>query len=295
MFSLNALQSLPANSEVSLGFPATLVPPSVEGNIRLDFCLDGGDLDFRRFVVMVRTRSGIRPFVHSIEKSFNSTALSAFIFGGKIEDFSITLPTKNSYVTEYRLQGWKVAGKEFVSLSSFISDGQQLKPESDVIVGTLDYGDFPNEGNCKSFEKYQTDTFAAGTATLSFGYCTFPAAGETRGFRITSVKAKDVNPKLTADQQKEFAFDEVALTSVLVYRFNHHNSCDAFTLRLPHAVYAATSSATFTMNPGHCAQFEEAPRRDPLEHGKVKWLVRYNGSESITGFGEVAHFLEHYR
>lgn len=295
-FSLNPLPELPSADAVRFDEPFTLVPPSVDQNLRLDFCLlPDGKLDFQRFAVMTRTRSGVRPFVHPIAPEFDESGLNAFLFGGDAAEFAVTLPTQGSYIAEYRLKGWKAGEVSFVTVAAFAGSGETLSMEDLVIAATLDYGDFATEGGCRSFEKFKTSTLQMNTATLTFGYCTFPSGGETVGFRISGLKVSDSNPGLTAEQRREFSFDEDALADVLKYRWNHHNSCDAFTVRLPHATYAATSGATFTMDPGHCAGFEEAPARDPNDHGNVKWVLRYTSGEEAAGFGEAAHFLSNFR
>ncbi len=172
-------------------------------------------------------------------------------------------------------------------------DGTLLPTSINVLVGVLKMGDPFGQSKCAAHEEPMSAGFSLETPQFAFELCTFLGGGETTGYRVLSLAVTDSNALLTPEEQKTITLTGDDLGAALLYNYNHHNACDSFHLRLPHAEYAATSSPMA----GCGSQVGEAPKRtydpwSPTPQATVLYKIKYHqGAWSPVKEKQCAHYL----
>ncbi|MGE0172250.1 MAG: hypothetical protein AB7T49_05680 [Oligoflexales bacterium] len=200
---------------------------------------------------------------------------------------------KESGIEGRLVRSWKDGDKVFTTIN-LVQEQQQggYRPlGAQALAGSFQPGDPFANGLCNAARGPQySGTFKFDHVTMKFDACVYAGGGETTGYDIKRLEITDSAPQLTDDQRKPFTFQGAELESVFQVAWNHHNACDSFVLKLPHATYAATAAATA----GCGTILEGAPHRtleDP--NPEVMYSVRYGGNEPAEGKVACRHFLLH--
>jgi len=143
-----------------------------------------------------------------------------------------------------------------------------------IAVGKFNIGN-PFNGKCPARQKQKDKLIELGTAKIHFYGCTFMGGGRSTGFSIHKVTLEDSNPLVPEKHRnREVVFSGDDLSSSFKYKWNHHNECDTFELKVGSAEYSGT------MHPGVRVRRCEKP---------VGYYVKYGDNQIDIGFRK--HFL----
>jgi hypothetical protein len=224
-----------------------------------------------------------------IPKSFVSDAgLKEAVFG---EPQNLKLVVKYSKGYGFRVDGWKDGDMNFATaVNGYDQDGALNVGSSSLIVGDFQQGDPFQGGPCGNGEFIGTASFMLGTAKFDLESCLFQDTGHTTGYKIKKLTIQDSNPVLKQEQREAFTSENDELETVLKYKWDHHNACDSFVLKLPHATYSATTSAM-----AGCGQIlDGAPERGVEDPRKTTlYRIKYGTQSVIEGELDCVHF--HFR
>lgn len=312
-YSLTPPASTPALGAIDLPslHPNTVIVPAKSGgrdNLRLDLCpRQGGGVQLQALLIADEALRTPTQFVVDDSVTSPTQGELARIPEGMV--FRIGVPPSAVVVQglgeaiggdleplRIRLLGER--GLLIVGHADFVAVGQgNVGPSSIeytslyVLVGGLVAGNTFAGLPCPLGEGFSEAAFRLDTAELEMAVCTFQGGGFTTGYRIQRLAIQDHNAALQEGDRRRFEFHtEAEVNGVLHYGWNHHNACDSFHLRLPHANYAASAAPAA----GCGLQVPEAPRRSFDEPPGIPMLYRIRYYGGPWREGEVAgcfHFL----
>jgi len=255
--------------------------------IRLDTCLhsDATHIDLGRILFQESPSSDINVVDVNM---INPTGLNSAVFN-LAEDLDIKIPLGNETLW---LKGWgnSVPIDAFAAIArlKLAADGTQSLAFPSITGGRLATGDPFKSGPCAIGESLQSTTFALGTVQFAADFCLREdGAGDAFGsYRILKLVVDDQSPSLPVDEHHVSLATDDMLQAHLTYKWNHHNACDSFALKLTHVEYAATAAA----NQGCGPTVPDAPSQNPSDQHMI-FRIRYQDGNWQDGTATCAHFL----
>lgn len=294
-FTLGAIDPLPKDTVVTFPGPHRLQAQDDGRHVRVDVCADNFALkatlrrvvyrfsEMQRYTAADATAAGAR-----------IAGVSEAIFDNDTSKLDVFVPQAAGAKKGIWLKGWKVEGEPTfaTAVPVMVEDGGSLKPTALYwLAGSFSYGD-PLKGlKCPGGETWRSSGFTLGTAQFTAERCEFLGGGETTGYRIKTLVVTDSNPALPPEARKPVTLADETALKALNYRWNHHNACDSFYLKLPHAEYAATAAPC-----AGCGQaVPNAPERKYTDedHTFLHYRIKYEGGAWQDGKldGCPHHFL----
>lgn len=279
----------PERSAIRLNqdLPWNLLTPSVTQNVRLDVCADGAAVELKR---VVWQEGGFSPrWEAQGPRILLVRGLDDALFGDH-SGLEIRLSSGDS--SELMIKGWKQGEHSFVTAIpvGFDANGSYQIHSMSFVTGVFDMYDPFADTRCKPGQNPSTAVFSLGTARFSAELCTYLGGGETLGYDVLKLSVTDSNPALAEANRKEVVLEGEALERVFQSKWNHHNACDSFVLKLPHASYASTAAPMA----GCGVALPEAPQRNwEDQRPGLLYRVKY-GSRAWSADQEVAscrHFM----
>lgn len=278
-FGLSPLSILPKTKDISwlpVQREFSLYPPNSNNALRIDVCFDpiNPAATTLKRVVWRYMQGSPKNFYPNSQTSVKGLEGALF---GDYSGFEIQMVDEQG--KGIFVKGAKASSTSFVAVGNTLLSGEQpVFPDGDLFVGSLlnNFDPFIS-GVCKPEQQYSTTEISMGSAKVFFELCKYQDIGETVGYEIKKVRVIDSNESLAEKDRKEFAVEGPGLVPpVFEYSFNHHNGCDSFALRLPHASYAATSPSG-----AGCGRIvPDAPERDfDNDNVALKYRIKYGTSD----------------
>ncbi|MGE0172561.1 MAG: hypothetical protein AB7T49_07250 [Oligoflexales bacterium] len=258
--SLQALAAIPKATAVAFGDDRKyeLASPSLKYRARIDLCSDEQSETFeikKIFLLLPPNMSPLRVIV--VDPSISSPqangdvdrippanlttkGLAEAIFG-EVQHLEINVDTGHR---NYQIKGWQGQQSAFVTASEMMNNdaGKFVPMTTQLVAGGIDFVDVFSNRKCPDDQQEGAAQFELGSAKFEMEFCSFLPGGETSGYKVLSASVQDSDPQLDAEQQDKFTFAGDKLGDVFAFKFNHHNMCDSFVFKLPHATYSATTS-----------------------------------------------------
>ncbi len=293
-FKLVALNSLPAIKPSEIGereeLGYELQSPTAEMNIRLDVCINGMDpSDMMLGQAVIRSTPFSPQVAYKPSATSKVNGLVEAILDQNYEKLKIEIIVPENF-GGIRILGLKKDQQNFVvAFPLYDVDGRYAPSTLNLLAGTLELGNPWPENGCNDSQIAGVHQVVLGTATFDLKYCFMQGAGETTEYYFTDVTVTDTNPALSKEEQKSYTISGVdKLKDIMEFAVNHHNGCDSFYLKLPHAEYAASAAPMA----GCGLPVKNAPKRDMDETSKATlFQIRYHGGEWNKGEHACWHYL----
>lgn len=270
-------------------------------NIRLDFCVDEATNEWelkRMFRIYTHVRGGTLLEGIKVNTDVDISQLKNIDWSGADQDkinlivAGNTIAGRNNGPVKFRIKGFQKDGKKFVAVYKVDHETEMPMAYENVTFGEFVYGDIPQSDECEfgSVLKQSGKKLQIGTATFSFKYCARRMGEGGVGYDIVSLTVKDDDESLLQDSGKEITLSKAEIQKRLKIDTGHHNSCDDFSLEMPHATYGVT--ALMGTNFGNCVPFHAAPGQPKETTKTMKYRFKYEGRDWIEG--EVTQDCQHF-
>jgi hypothetical protein len=271
-----------------------LVPQNVDRGmyIRLDTCLIiGGNDDVILKRVILRQQAVSEETIYTVANSSVVQGLAKAIFEGDHSELNIRIFPVGEFDSTLLVSGWRMEdGRTFATATTGRIDGNRISSNSiGLLTGTVLRGDPLVSVTCPAGQIPSPAQFRIGTALFDTKLCYGAGGGETTAYTVTDLVITDSNPALPAEARAPQEFHgEESVRSVMNFRWNHHNACDSFYVKLPHSEYAATAAAMA----GCGLPVENAPERNiEDERRTVLYRTKYSDGAWQDGSLPCVHFF----
>lgn len=292
-FMLEPISPDPQIFGSDVGGPAAtnyfVLSPANGLNLRLDLCVNDTDPSVMDLAQVVH-----RPHPFSPELGYQPgdsafvEGLAAAVLEHDVSQLKIELIHQESGI---RIRGINRGGQSFVAAVGIFDNGNGVfGPDSSrIMVGKLVLGNPWDHSRCEGITTETSGSFTIGTATFDARFCKGPGAGHSTRYKYLSLMITDTNEALSPEARQPVRLDTPEkIDAVMTYTVNHHNACDSFYIKLPHAEYAATSAPAAGCGPIVVgAPFRDFTDRNP----HTLYSIRYRGGALQTGEVPCDHYL----
>ena len=220
------------------------IAPTSKASLRLEVCFRGVEETILKRVVS--TLDPAKPQVFTVGEATLAKAdgLSDALNGANYDRLELLVHDNDGAI---RVRGsGRFTGSVVAVVEGEMKSGKFTLKSPATLAGVLAYGDVFANARCPIRQQFKTSSFDLGTATIEAEYCTRGDVGETTGYDILKMKVSDSSQNLRPQLRGAVVeLEGDALKAALQFRFNHHNACDSFILRVDQlgAIYSATSPA----------------------------------------------------
>lgn len=295
-----SLKNLPQNanvSEISKKIPggiSTIIAPGNGLHLRLDVChISETQFLLKRVLYVAHSFSPIIALSESDSTFHKNEGLSEAILSGDYSQFYLLIEDKTNLGSGIVARGINESFGSYLA----VTDVQIYTPDRwqitniRAMAGRLELKDSFAQGKCQGGQSEIIYRFQMDTADFEYEVCTFLGGGETTGYDIKKVTVKDSSKLIpVALRNSPIILEGNDLSNALKYKWNHHNACDSFVLKV--AKTSATYAATSAPMAGCGTSVEGAPKRDFDEQSKLaKYQIHYGSKTEGIKLLKIAHYF----